>query len=309
MSTAQPPASANTAQHPLANGNPPPWASGWGQDSYGVWVEFTVEGEDGSVTQRMRWIRPGRFLMGSPEDEPGRFEREGPQHQVIISKGFWLFDTPVTQALWQAVMEENPSRFKSPDRPVETVTWNNCQEFLQKINGKYPGLELCLPSEAQWEYACRAGSSTALYTGEIEIIGDGNAPALHTISWYGGNSGEDFELDNGQKISWLDNRQFTSNPCGTHPVTRKQPNGWGLYDMLGNVWEWVADPWHEDYKGAPEDDKIWENQKTGKPVESRVLRGGSWIDTARLCRSACRDGNEPVDRNGIIGFRCARVQV
>lgn len=265
-----------------------------------------MEGKDGPVTQRMRWIRPGRFLMGSPEDEPGRLGYEGPQHWVSISKGFWLFETPVTQALWLAVMGENPSNFKSPVRPVETVSWGDCQKFVQKINQQLPGLELSLPNEAQWEYACRAGSSTALYTGPIDIIGDGNAPALHPLAWYGGNSGEGFELDNGYEISYLDDRQFNSNPCGTHPVAQKQANDWGLYDMLGNVWEWVTDPWHENYHDAPEDGSIWEDDK---PDEDRVVRGGSWLSKARFCRSACRDWIEPDLRLGSFGFRCARVQV
>ncbi|MCI5126485.1 MAG: formylglycine-generating enzyme family protein [Candidatus Electrothrix sp. AR5] len=305
----------NTANHPLASGNPPPWASGWGQDSYGVWVEFTVKGEGKPVTQRMRWIPPGRFLMGSPKDEPGRWDDEGPQHQVTISQGFWLFDTPVTQALWLAVTGENPSKFQSDDlpssgRPVEQVSWNDCQNFLKEINRKLPGLELALPAEAQWEYACRAGTSTALYSGPIEIIGDGNAPALHPLAWYGGNSGEGFELDNGQEISYLDNRQFISNPCGTHPVGQKKANDWGLYDMLGNVWEWTADSWHENYQDAPADGEVWEDKQLEKSDElRRVIRGGSWSLEARSCRSAYRGRRGPDYRVGDLGFRCARVQV
>jgi formylglycine-generating enzyme required for sulfatase activity len=280
----------NTAWHPLANGNPPPWASGWGQDSYGVWVEFTVEGEGGPVTQQMRWIPPGRFLMGSPEDEPGRWDAEGPQHQMTISTGFWLFDTPVTQALWLAVMRENPSRFQSADvpssdRPVEKVSWNDCQEFLEKINGKLSGLELCLPNEAQWEYACRAGSTTALYTGPIAIDDNDVAPALDLIAWYSKNSGSE-----------------------THPVAQKQANDWGLYDMLGNVWEWTADPWHSGYKGAPENEKIWEVEEAEKAGVLRVVRGGSWLSRARHCRSAYRSGDEPGSRFDRLGFRCVRVQ-
>ncbi|MCI5147200.1 MAG: formylglycine-generating enzyme family protein, partial [Candidatus Electrothrix sp. AR3] len=180
-----------------------PWADALGRDCFGLWAEFVVEGLDGPVRQKMRWIPPGHFLMGSPEDEPGRFDREGPQHPVTINQGFWMFDTPVTQALWQAVMGENPSRFKTPERPVEKVSWKDSQKFLKKINSQHFGLNLSLPSEARWEYACRAGSTTALYSGPIKIIGDGNAPALHPLAWYGGNSGEGFELDNGPKISWL----------------------------------------------------------------------------------------------------------
>ena len=108
----------DTAWHPLANGCPPDWASGWGQDRYGVFVEFTLL----EVTQRLRWIPPGQFQMGSPESEPGRYDGEGPRHQVTLTQGFWLFDTPCPQALWEAVMGENPSQFKSPTRPVEQVS-------------------------------------------------------------------------------------------------------------------------------------------------------------------------------------------
>ncbi len=214
---------------------------------------------------------------------------KGPQHQVTISNGFWLFDTPVTQALWLAVTGENPSKFQSADlpssgRPVEQVSWNDCQDFLQEINRKLPGLDLTLPAEAQWEYACRAGSSTALYTGPIEIVDD-MASALDPIAWYSKNSGGE-----------------------THPVGQKQPNDWGLYDMLGNVWEWVTDPWHGDYDGAPEDGRVWEDEETEKPGGDRVIRGGSWDGEARYCRSACRGGSEPGSRSDSLGFRCVRVQ-
>ncbi|RWX51623.1 Formylglycine-generating enzyme, required for sulfatase activity, contains SUMF1/FGE domain [Candidatus Electrothrix marina] len=281
----------NTAWHPLANGNSPTWASGWGQDSHGVWVEFTLVGEDKPVTQRMRWIQPGQFMMGSPEDEPGRWDDEGPQHRVTISQGFWLFDTPVVQALWLAVTGENPSKFQSADlvsfdRPVEQVSWNDCQDFLKEINRKLPGLDLTLPGEAQWEYACRAGSSTALYTGPIEIDDD-TAPALDPIAWYSKNSGGE-----------------------THPAAEKQANDWGLYDMLGNVWEWTADPWHENYQDAPEDGRVWQEEEAGKSDEPRrVVRGGSWGSRARYCRSASRFWFEPGDRFVDLGFRCVRVQV
>ncbi len=109
--------------HPLADGCAPEWACGWGQDAHGPFVEFSVE----DVTQPLRWIPPGRFLMGSPEDEPGRFEdQESPRHLVTISHGFWLFDTPCPQKLWEAVMGENPSRFKNSERPVEQVSWEDC---------------------------------------------------------------------------------------------------------------------------------------------------------------------------------------
>ena len=179
--------------HPLVDGNPPEWAIEWGQDRYGVYVAFTV----GTVTQRLRWIPPGRFLMGSPAGEEGRWDAEGPRHEVTLVEGFWLFDTPCTQALWEAVMGGNPSMFKSPTRPVEQVSFEDMQAFLDKLNAQVPGLNLELPSEAQWEYACRAGTTTATWAGDMQILGERNAPVLDAIAWYGGNSGVGFELENG----------------------------------------------------------------------------------------------------------------
>jgi len=187
----------------------PDWASAIGRDRFGLWCEIAVEpkrsGE--SVVQRLRWIPRRRFWMGSPEeetrglakndDERKWFEREHPCHLVTLTKGYWLFDTPCTQALWEAVMGNNASRFQSPTRPVEQVSWNDAQDFLKRLNGRIPDLDLTLPSEAQWEYACRAGTETAIYTGELAILGENNAPALDPIAWYGGNSGVEFELDNG----------------------------------------------------------------------------------------------------------------
>ncbi len=293
----------DTSWHPLVEGCPPSWASGWGEDRRGVFVEISV----GTVDQRLRWIPPGRFMMGSPSDEPGRWEAEGPQHEVTLARGFWLFDTPVTQALWAAVMGENPSRFKSPDRPVEQVSWEDAQTFLERINGRVPGLDLCLPSEAQWEYACRGGTTSALYTGDMEILGERNAPALDPIAWYGGNSGREFELEDGYDTTDWPEKQYPDTKAGTHPVGRKGANPWGLYDMLGNVWEWCEDHWHNSYEGAPTDGSPWLDE-SGKAGGGRVVRGGSWISDARSVRSACRGWNPPGYRLVYLGFRCARVQ-
>ena len=290
----------DTAWHPLADGNPPSWASAWGHDEHGVWVEFTLS----DVTQRLRWIPPGEFQMGSPEDEPGHIENEGPEHQVFITLGFWLFDTPCTQALWLAVMDENPSRFQSLQRPVETVSWQNCQDFLKKINNKIPDLMLTLPTEAQWEFACRAGEPGAVYTGNLEILGDGNAPGLDSIAWYGGNSGVDFELQEGHDIDYFSDRQYDLNPSGSHPVGLKRPNALGLYDMLGNVWEWCEDG-IRDYQDHQETDPLGSTEAGA----GRVIRGGSWGLKARDCRCACRSWLQPDERSDLLGFRCARVQV
>ena len=292
----------DTAWHPLANGCPPNWASGWGQDRYDVFVEFTLL----EVTQRLRWIPPGQFWMGSPENEPGRWSDEGPRHQVTLPQGYWLFDTPCTQALWQAVMDNNPSRFKSPTRPVEQVSWDDVQDFLRQINARVPGLNLELPSEAQWEYACRAGTETAIYTGEIAILGERNAPVLDPIAWYGGNSGVDFDLSDGYNSSDWREKQYPHTRAGTRPVGRKRTNPWGLYDMLGNVLEWTQDHWHEDYQGAPTNGSAWEDRAAGA---GRVFRGGSWYGFARDVRAASRFAGDPAYRGDGLGFRCARVQV
>ena len=244
----------------------PSWACAIGRDAYGLWVRIEVEG----VAQRLRWLNPGRFWMGSPEDENGHLPREGPRHEVELSEGFWLFDTPCTQGLWEAVMGENPSRCRSAQRPVETVSWDACQAFISKVNEQHSGLELCLPTEAQWEYACRAGMARARYD-----------EGLDAIAWYGGNSGGD-----------------------THDVGQKRPNVWGLYDMLGNVYEWCHDG-RRDYAPGLFVDPVGPTE-TGA---HRVVRGGSWFDPARFARSANRYRYEPGDRYDNLGFRCLSLGV
>ena len=295
----------DSAWHPLVDGNPPPWASEWAQDRFGVSVSFTVPGADrrSDVIQRLRWIPPGRFLMGSPETEAGRWDDEGPRHEVTISHGFWLADTPCTQALWQAVTGDNPSRFNSADRPVERVSWDAVQAFLAGINERIPGLDLVLPTEAQWEYACRAGTETAAYAGDLRILGANNAPALDPIAWYGGNSGQGFELDEGEDSSGWPNKQYPHTKAGTRLVGLKEPNAWGLSDMLGNVWEWCADG-----QRAYTADAVTDPTGSSEAGAGRVLRGGSWHYDARRVRSAYRSASDPGGRSGYVGFRCARVQ-
>jgi formylglycine-generating enzyme required for sulfatase activity len=192
------------------------WASARGEDEHGAFACFEV----GGVEQRMRWIAPGRFMMGSPESEEGRDDDEGPQHEVTLTKGYWLADTPCTQAMWQAVMGSNPSRFQGPRRPVDQVSWDDMHRFLEQLNNQVAGLGAGLPSEAQWEHACRAGTKTATYA------------ELDEVAWYDKNS-------NGE----------------THDVERKRPNAWGLHDMLGNVYEWCKDGLY-DYTDQPETDPI-----------------------------------------------------
>ncbi len=182
----------------------PDWISAWGKDEFGLFVEFSLPtGDDYSdfVDQPLRRIPAGTFTMGSPESEPGRNTDEGPQHQVTITRSFWIMDTPVTQQLWKHVMSDNPSHFVDPDRPVEQVDWDRCVEFNQKLS-ELVGATFTLPTEAQWENACRAGTQTATYASDMEILGERNAPILDSIAWYGGNSGVDFDLDVGDDSSF-----------------------------------------------------------------------------------------------------------
>ena len=279
-------------------GHPPDWAHRWGRDAAGTWASFKL----GSLEQRLRWVPPGRFRMGSREDEEGRWEDEGPCHEVVISRGFWLCDAPCRQDLWEAVMGSNPSEFKSPDRPVERVSWEDCQDFLERLNERIPGLGLRLPSEAQWEYACRAGTEMATYAGDLKIVGERNAPLLDAIGWYGGNSGVEFDLESGVKSSeWLE-KQYEHSVAGTRRVKQKEPNGWGLYDMLGIVWEWCQD-WSGSYSESRQIDP-----RGPEKGDERVIRGGSWNSIARFLRAACRNWYDPGYRNDNLGFRCARVQ-
>ena len=285
-----------------AAGTPPSWASDWGIDKFGPWATLQVFAAEGAVVQRMRWIPPGTFLMGSHKDEPGRYGDEGPQHEVTISRGYWMFDTSCTQALWQAVMGNNPSYFKSPTRPVETVSWEQCQKFHLRLRELIPGLEIDFPTEAEWEYACRAGAKGPPYNGPFEILGANNAPALDPVAWYGGNCGVDFELANGIDTTNFPDKQFVFLKGGTHPVAQKQANGAGLYDMLGNVWEWCSDG-----KRAYAQTGVTDPVGSMEASAERVVRGGSWGNGARNVRAAYRHSYPPGNRNDGLGFRC-RVQ-
>lgn len=171
--------------------------------------------------------------------------------------------------------------------------------FCEKLPNLVPDfdarLTFRLPSEAEWEYACRAGTTGALYTGPLTILGECNGPELDPIVWYGGNSGVDYE--GGWDSSDWPKKQYDHRRAGTHPVRQKQPNPWGLYDMLGNVWEWCEDGWHGSYEGAPADGAAWAAEGS-----FRVLRGGCWAAHARSCRCACRYDWRRGDR-GFLGFR------
>ena len=151
--------------HELQRSTPPDWACDFGQDQFGIYAAFELSpGKDSeAIRQYLRWIPAGRFKMGSPETEPGRSGNETP-HDVVLTDGFWMFDSPCPQQLWQLVMGDNPSRFVDPRRPVEQVSWEESVRFTQKVSDLV-GLEFSLPTEAQWEYSCRAGTSSAIYTG------------------------------------------------------------------------------------------------------------------------------------------------
>ncbi|MCH9688421.1 MAG: formylglycine-generating enzyme family protein [Deltaproteobacteria bacterium] len=260
--------------HPLIDGCPPRWATEWGQDRFGVFVGFSV----GDVEQRMRWTPAGTFMMGSPEQEVGPLQNERPQHLVTISQGFWLGDAPVTQALWTAVMGDNPSAAKGDDRPVENVSWDDGQRLCAALEDHVPGLGARLPTEAQWEYACRAGTTQATYAGDLED--DRRAAVLDDIAWYSANA-----------------------EGTTHPVKHKRPNDWGLYDMLGNVWEWCLDG-QRLYASSPQRDPLGPMQ-TGA---YRVRRGGSWNNNAGGVRAAYRNANFPDVRYVSLGLRLVRDQ-
>lgn len=261
-------------------------------------------------------IPAGSFLMGSPESEPGRFGDEGPQHEVTLG-AFWMAQTPITQAQWRTVagwpkverdLESDPSRFKGANRPVEQVNWHDAQEFCRRLSQRC-GRTYTLPSEAQWEYTCRAGSTTPFH---FFHCGATLTPDLANCSG-----------------------------SETTDVAQFPANDWGLHDMHGNVWEWCQDEWHGNYEGAPNDGSAWEDGGLGESqgcsaagrgtttprsaarpsattstrttatatsvsasvADNRLLRGGSWLDLPRGCRSAYRGCNHPGFRDLDIGFR------
>lgn len=226
-------------------------------------------------------IPAGSFDMGSPSyldwgDEDGirRHDSEGPVHHVTIGKSFALGKTEVTQGQWRAIMGTNPSSFPDcgDNCPVDGVSWDEAQEFIQKLNAK-TGKRYRLPSEAEWEYSCRAGQQQK-YCGSDDI---------DSVAWHGGNGGPNF-------------------------VATKQPNAWGLYDMSGNLWEWMEDVWHNNYIGAPTDGSArkWDG-KSDRRLILRVLRGGSWSSTPKeFMRATIRDGSVPTEGSVDYGFRLAR---
>ncbi|MDO4571537.1 MAG: formylglycine-generating enzyme family protein, partial [Planctomycetia bacterium] len=224
------------------------------------------------VDYAWRWCPAGEFMMGSPSGEGHDWEK--PQHRVTLTQGFWMLETQVTQRMWESVMGNNPSRFKGANLPVECVSWHDCVKFCEKIS-KLSGLKIQLPTEAQWEYACRAGTTTAYSFGNScngkEANCDGNYP-------YGTK----------KKGPYL---QRTTE-VGSYPA-----NAWGLYDMHGNVWEWCSD-WYGGYVESPTSDP-----KGPDSGSRRVRRGGSGADYAECCRSARRSCSAPTRSGDAVGFR------
>ncbi|MBE9118687.1 SUMF1/EgtB/PvdO family nonheme iron enzyme [Lusitaniella coriacea LEGE 07157] len=250
-------------------------------------AKFFSEDLGNGVALEMVAIPGGEFWMGSPEGEErysGYDGREEPQHKVTL-KPFFLGKTPITQAQWEAVMGNNPSRFKGKNRPVEKVSWYDATKFCEKLSEK-TGRKYRLPSEAQWEFSCRAGTTTPFHFGET-ITTD--------LANYCGKD----RTEHGWKGTYANEPQGIYRE-ETTPVGSFPPNAFGLYDMHGNVWEWCADHWHENYKGAPSDKTIWLNSNKNN---KRLLRGGSWGFNPEDCRCAVRvrfsPGNDDLD----FGFR------
>jgi len=261
----------------------PEWAHIMAYDRVGIYAVLRVGKGDEAVDFRFRWIPPGRFTMGSPEDETGGLGHEGPKHLVSVTRGFWLGETPVTQAQWQVFGDENLSEFRGDQRPVEMVSWDDCGGFIDKLNGRFEGLEARLPFEYEWEYACRGGEQGAFSDGSACTEPEGKDPALENLGWYDQNS-----------------------ESQTHDVGLKQANRNGLYDMQGNVWEWCAD----GIRNYMEQSEVNPRGSLHLELEdvARVVRGGSWTDDACYCRSAYRDEGGQGIRYMHLGFRLAAGQ-
>ncbi len=234
------------------------------------------------VSLEMVWCPPGEFMMGFSDSDEDAYYSDKPQHKVTFRTGFWMGKYPVTQAQWQAIMSGNPSHFSdepdSPQRPVEQVNCEGVKKFCQKLKRK-TGENFRLPSEAEWEYACRAGSTTDYCfgddKGQLELYGNSAETPI-----YGGES--------------------------TSPVGTFRPNAWGLYDMHGNVAEWCEDKWHRNYDGAPADGSPWLcSPWPYMGGDCRAVRGGGWCRADWVCSAACRGRARSLERWRDLGFRLA----
>ena len=228
----------------------------------GLVAEQSLESVTNSIGMQLVHIPAGKFVMG--EDAPGR----GPVREVQVAP-FYMGVYEVTQAQWQAVMGFNPSEYQDPRRPVEQVTWLQVQAFLEELNRLEGTNKYRLPSEAEWEYAARAGSQGRYFFGA--------------------------------EAGWLGRYALFGVTNGTRPVGSKYPNPWGLYDVYGNVWEWVQECWHDDYTGAPDDSRVW----GGGDCSQRTLRGGGWSNRANYMESTARGSYSPTSEDVNNGFRVA----
>lgn len=282
-----------------------------------------------SVKVDSGWVRvaPGSFQMGSPSGEA--IYRDETSHRVRLTRAFLMKRTEVTQGEYKSLMGDNPSVWQScgDDCPVERVSWFDAVRYVNALSRK-EGLRVCyrldgesvtfegmgcpgyrLPTEAEWEYAARASTTTVVYTGALHILGRRNGPELDPIAWYGGNSGASYAgaYDCGH---WIE-MQHSASTCGTHPVKGKQPNAWGLHDMLGNVNEWCHD-WYGAYAAGPGQDPTGPSDAELEAAEyeprgpQRVIRGGAWSDYVVDVRVPNRAKWGPSISLGDVGFRPVR---
>lgn len=257
--------------HPVTTESSPRWAHvSEAQKAEAKRLGVPVAFED-DVGMRCVLIPAGSFQMGSPTDEILRDEGET-QHKVAISQPFYLATTETTQASWERVMGLNPSDVKGAALPVTNVSWENCQSFVKRVKKLVAGGGYRLPTEAEWEYACRAGTKTRYWSGDDESD-------LVRVGWYSVNSLEEMQ-----------------------PVGKMPANPWGLHDMHGNVWEWCEDSWHDSYEGAPDDGSTWIDPESGV----QVIRGGYWGMRGEGVRSASRSKRGARYCFDSVGFRAAR---
>jgi formylglycine-generating enzyme required for sulfatase activity len=262
-------------------------------------IQTFTESLGKGVDLTMVLIPPGKFMMGSLAGEEGHRENESPQHLVTIAQPFFMGQHPITQQQWQAVakmpkidrvLKPNPSNFKGSELPVENVSWLDAQEFCARLS-IYSKHRYQLPSEAEWEYACRAGTTTPFHFGETidaEVANYAAEDEKFGEIVYSGKYGRG-NLGIYRKKTTL---------VGSFGVT----NDFGLSDMHGNIWEWCEDDWHDNYENAPADGSAWiDSDKNSSGIF--VLRGGSWIFNPNFCRSACRVRDDTDDYHGNVGFR------
>lgn len=267
--------------------NAPPWAAAHGADDYGFWADLAVAH---APSLRFRWIPPGDFLMGSPAEEPRRKADEGPQREVRFAKGFWMAESCIPQRLYEAVIGENPSTHQGPDLPVETISFEAAEAFTRELRAATPDLHLRLPSESEWEYACRAGAQTPF--------------ATSIARRFDGISITSDEVNYRAQAPYLP-KQVAGSPQHwrreTVAVTQAgfRPNSWGLWHMHGNVFEWCLDHKSDSLADHPQDGRPY---VTDSPGPARAVRGGAWNIYGRRCRSAARGFLYGAFAH--VGFRC-----